>query len=129
MADLIRGNLLSKRTNRKANQSNDSAERTKRSNLTGLISDCIQHAKFGDSSYPPLAVTSNFKDPHVPRLASSKISTSDNGAAPCLNLIHFACEIPLAKQTEIVAFANVANKAMRALSVISCGQSGSARPL
>jgi hypothetical protein len=41
MADFIRGNLLSKRTDRKANQSNDSAERTKRSNLTGLISDCI----------------------------------------------------------------------------------------
>jgi hypothetical protein len=41
MADLVGGNLLSKRTNGKANQSNDSAERTKRSNLTGLISDCI----------------------------------------------------------------------------------------
>jgi len=83
----------------------------------------------GKASYPPRAVANNFTAPHDPRLASSKASISDNGRSDCLNQIHLDWESPLEIPTDMVAFAMVANKAMRALSVISYGHSGKERPL
>jgi hypothetical protein len=58
-------------------------------------------------------------EPHEPRLASSKASISDSGVDACLNRIHFACDIPLERQTDIAAFAKVANRAIRAFKVMS----------
>lgn len=70
-------------------------------------------------TYPPRAVTSSLVAPQEPRLASSNASISDSGVGAFLNLIHFAWEMPLERQTVMVALAKVANKAMSALSVIS----------